>query len=174
MRTYKLLKETLPVENYVLYNLSTSERSAMAQVRFGILPLNKEIRNQPIDQRICNLGILNEIEDEFHFLFKSTLYNDLRGKWMENKVWINESFVQLDKISKIKNIFDKHHRCTTKFIHRNSKLEKKSFLNNCMCSFVCLYICLFVCSLTSMYCFMVYFQCCRLLLLDICLFMVTS
>ena len=27
---------------YVLYNLSTSERSAMAQFRFGILPLNIE------------------------------------------------------------------------------------------------------------------------------------
>ena len=56
------LKETLRVENHVLYNLSTSERSAMAQFRFGILPLNIEtgrFQNQPIEQRICKLCELN-------------------------------------------------------------------------------------------------------------------
>ena len=42
LRTYKLCKESLSVENYVLYNLSTSERSAKAQFRFDILPLNIE------------------------------------------------------------------------------------------------------------------------------------
>ena len=86
LKTYKLFKETLRVENYVLYNMSASERSVMAQFIFGILPLNIEtgrFRNQPIEQRICNLCELNEIEDEFHFLFKCTLYNDCREIWIE-------------------------------------------------------------------------------------------
>ena len=42
LRTYCTLKEHLSVENYVKYNLTPSERYAMAQFRFGILPLNIE------------------------------------------------------------------------------------------------------------------------------------
>ena len=42
LRTYCTFKEDLSVENYVKYNLTPSERSAMAQLRFGILPLNIE------------------------------------------------------------------------------------------------------------------------------------
>jgi hypothetical protein len=129
LRTYKLFKETLHVENYVLYNLSISERSVMAQFRLGILPLNIEtgrFRNQPIEERICDLCELNEIEDESHFLFKCTLYNDLRKIWMENILRINENFVQLDEISQMKIMFDKHHRCTAKFILRSLKIRKEN------------------------------------------------
>ena len=89
LRNYKLFKETLRVKNYVLYNLSTSKRSDMAQFRFGILPLNIEtgrFRNQPIEQRICNLCEFNEIGHEFHFIFKCTLYNDCIKIWIENIV----------------------------------------------------------------------------------------
>ena len=37
LRTFCLFKETMNVENYIKYTLSPSERSAMAQFRFGIL-----------------------------------------------------------------------------------------------------------------------------------------
>ena len=49
LRTYCLFKATMDIENYIKYNLSSSERSAMAQFWFGILPLNTEtgrFRNQ--------------------------------------------------------------------------------------------------------------------------------
>ena len=42
LRTYCLIKETMCIENYIKCNLSSSERSAIAQFRFGILPLNIE------------------------------------------------------------------------------------------------------------------------------------
>ena len=87
----------------------------MAQFRFGILPPHIEtgrFRNQSIEQRICNLCELNETEDEFHFLFKCTLYNDCRKIWIENIVKIDENFVQLDEIGQTKIIFDKHHQRT--------------------------------------------------------------
>ena len=41
-----------------MYKLFTSEWSAMAQLRFGILPLNIKtgrLKNQPIEQGICTL-----------------------------------------------------------------------------------------------------------------------
>ena len=73
VRTYCLFKETMGIVNYIKYNLSSSERSVMAQFRFGILPLNIEtgqFRNQVLDERLCTLCEFNEIEDESHFLFK--------------------------------------------------------------------------------------------------------
>ena len=79
LRTYCLFKETMDIENYIKYNLSSSERSAMAQFRFGILPLNigtGRFRNQALDERLCTLCEFNEIEDESHFLFQCSLYDE--------------------------------------------------------------------------------------------------
>ena len=113
--------------------------------RFGILPLNIEtgrFRNQPIEQRICNLCELNEIEDELHFLFKCTLYNDCRKIWIENIVkideisfnWINTMDVQLNLYIEI------------------SRLEKKIFRNSWWC--FCFVYCLFMfCKVVCMCCF---------------------
>ena len=56
-------KTDLYIENYIKYNLSSSERSVMAQFRFGILPLNIEtgrFRNQALEERLCTLCEFNE------------------------------------------------------------------------------------------------------------------
>ena len=92
----------------------------------------------------------NEIEGEFHLLFKCTLYNDCRKIWIENIVKIDEDFVQLDKICQRKFIFDKHHPCrpTAKFIHRNFKIRKENLLIAFFCLFVCfvrLCVCVVLC-----------------------------
>ena len=58
LRTYCLFKETMDIENYIKYNLSSSERSAMVPFRFGILPLNIEtgrFRNQALDERLYSM-----------------------------------------------------------------------------------------------------------------------
>ena len=76
LRFYASFKNKLSVANYVLYNLSPSERSIMAQIRLGILPLEVEtghFHNVKLEDRICN--ICNEgVEDESHFMFECTLY----------------------------------------------------------------------------------------------------
>ena len=89
--THKLFKEKLHVENDVLYKLSTSERSAMAQLIFGILPLNIETRrfwNQSIEQRICNMCELNEKGHEFIF-FKAHYIMTLGKYGWKKPVTIN-------------------------------------------------------------------------------------
>ena len=129
LRTYCLFKETMDIENYIKYNLSSSERSAMAQFRFGILPLNIEtgrFRNQALDERLCTLCELNEIEDESHFLFQCSLYDELRNEWVSHIVNKTANFLELDKINKFKVIFDIHHRITAKFILRCYQLRKES------------------------------------------------
>ena len=58
-------------ENYIKYNLSSSEKSAVAQFRFGILPLNIEMGDCEIKLSLkdsCFLCEFNEIEDESHSL----------------------------------------------------------------------------------------------------------
>ena len=129
LRTYCLFKETMDIENYIKYNLSSSERSAMAQFRFGILPLNIEtgrFRNQALDERLCTLCEFNEIEDESHFLFQCSLYDELRNEWVSHIVNKTANFLELDKINKFKVIFDIHHRITAKFILRCYQLRKES------------------------------------------------
>ena len=98
LRTYCLFKETMDIENYIKYNLSSSERSAMAQFRFAILPLNIEtgrFRNQALDERLCTLCEFNEIEDESHSLFQCSLYDELRSEWVLHIVNKTANFLEL-------------------------------------------------------------------------------
>ena len=56
LRTYAKCKEDKCVENYVVVNLTSKERSMLAQLRMGVLPLNLETgryRNIPADERFC-------------------------------------------------------------------------------------------------------------------------
>ena len=68
-------------ESYVSMNLSSIERSYLAQLRLGILPIEIETgryKSVFIDNRKCKLCNLNLVEDEKHILFTCTLYNDIR------------------------------------------------------------------------------------------------
>ncbi len=68
-------------ENYVKYCMSRHQRSLIAQLRLGILPIHLEIgrfRGTQLDDRICQLCDTQEVEDEIHFVCICNLYNDLR------------------------------------------------------------------------------------------------
>ena len=66
-------------------------------------------RNQALDERLCTLCEFNEIEDESHFLFQCSLYDELRNEWVSHIVNKTANFLELDKINKFKVIFDIHH-----------------------------------------------------------------
>ena len=82
--------------------------------------------NQPVEDRLCTLCELDDIEDECHFLFACSLYNDLRNKWITNITTKTPNFVEMDTTSKFKVIFDVHHRITAKFILRRYNVRKKN------------------------------------------------
>jgi hypothetical protein len=80
LRTYHKIKQTLETESYVKCNLNRKERSLLAQLRFGILPLKIEtgrFENLPLENRICELCRLNKTEDETHFLFECEVNNNI-------------------------------------------------------------------------------------------------
>ncbi len=81
LRTYVLFKEMYCTEYYVKYCMSRQQRSLIAQLRLGILPIHIEtgrFRGTQLDDRICQLYDTQEDEDEIHFVCKCKLYNDLR------------------------------------------------------------------------------------------------
>ena len=64
LRTYRLFKNDLYLEDYVQHRFQRKKRSLLAQFRLGILPLHIETgryTNTPIDQRICKICDLSVI-----------------------------------------------------------------------------------------------------------------
>jgi hypothetical protein len=87
LRFYTQFKTELKPEPYVITNLSPVERSHLAQLRLGILPIAVEIgryRSIPLKDRKCLLCNDGSIEDEKHILFDCSMYNMLRSTWLVN------------------------------------------------------------------------------------------
>ena len=119
LRFYKIFKSTLNVENYVSYNLEPIQRSFIAQLRAGILPLFIEtgrFYNIKLEHRICTLCNMNKIENEIHFLFECVLYNDLRTSWLINVCNKNTNFNNLSIENKLKFMFENCFRNTAKYV----------------------------------------------------------
>ncbi len=65
--------------------MSRPQRSLIAQLRLGILPIHIEtgtFRGTQLDDRICQLCDTQEVEDENHFVCKCNLYNNLRKNYV--------------------------------------------------------------------------------------------
>ena len=95
LRTYKLFKTEFKLEDYVHMDLSLSQRSVLAQIRCGVLPLRIEMRRfegKAEAERLCKFGDTNSVESEIHFIFQCPLYADRRNTHFDEiwllKVWI--------------------------------------------------------------------------------------
>ena len=67
LKTYKLFKNAHTTDQYILLNLQKNERSMLAQLRCGILPLRIETgryTGEPADSRLCIFCDSSEIENE--------------------------------------------------------------------------------------------------------------
>ena len=86
LRTYRLFKNDLYLEDYVQHRFHRKKRSLLAQFRLGILPLHIETgryTNTPIDQRICKICDFGEIENEYHFIMTCPEYESARIELFE-------------------------------------------------------------------------------------------
>ena len=102
LRTYVTFKDTLAVEDYVIYCKFRHHISLIAQFRMGILPLMIETgryQNVKAIDRKCNFCI-NEVEDEFHFLLKCSKYVNFRNTLFDKASVLNSDFRDLDDFSK--------------------------------------------------------------------------
>ena len=100
LRSYKQFKSEKQIENYIKLNLSNKERSFLAQLRMGTLPLFIEMGRYtkvPVNQRFC-FNCPNSVEDEFHFCFSCPVYNKFRS---ELNMYVSNMGVDLSALSAI-------------------------------------------------------------------------
>ncbi len=122
LRTYCLLKDNFATENDVRLNLSRSQRSIMAQIRFGILPLHIEtgrFRGLDIKYRTCHF--CEDVEDELHFLFSCKQYSTVRKSFLSSL----EFSIQGSQANCFKQLCDKYARRFSKYINSIWRLRKE-------------------------------------------------
>lgn len=131
LRTYSFIKSYIEPEPYVTEFIPKFKRSLLAQLRIGILPLNIEIGRYyrvDLDDRVCTLCNMNEIEDEIHFLVSCSSYTDIRNIYFSKYKQFIQDFDHLDFLSKYISILKCNKtKLTANFIeelwnHRKSKL----------------------------------------------------
>ena len=128
LRFYKLFKDSFTVEKYLSINLSSSERSLLAQIRLGILPLHIEtgrFNNIDRDERLCKICNNGEIEDELHFLFNCSTYEAEREFWLDNALNYCPHLHYLELNDQLKFLFSELPRSTAKFIKKCVMIRKE-------------------------------------------------
>ena len=97
LRTYRIYKQSVKTEQYILSLLPRNVTRTMALFRSGSLPLAVETgrytRPQiPLNNRLCKFCKLNDIEHETHFLMVCTLYEDIRYELFQKARQCIENF----------------------------------------------------------------------------------
>lgn len=127
LRSYVLWKEGFGPEPYVRLNLSRSQRSILAQLRSGTLPLRIEtgrFTRVDLNDRICNLCTNNEIESETHFILHCKCYEAERNVFLDY-VNVQMGSDEVDEGSVIKNMFLSFPRQMAKFCQKCYKIRQE-------------------------------------------------
>ncbi len=85
--------------------MNRKHRSYLTQYRCGILPLEIETgrwQTKPVEERICKVCESCEVENEFHFIFSCTLYNNIKAPFLQNIGNIIPNIMELNEVSQIK------------------------------------------------------------------------
>jgi len=130
LRTYAQFKNTFGVENYVTLNLTRQQRSMLAQIRSGILPINVEtgrFRNIARENRLCTMCDTSEVEDELHFTLLCPFYNEIRKNYLHNLLLEYKDY-SLAETFKI--LCEYHSRLFSKFIVQIWNKRKDTLYNN--------------------------------------------
>lgn len=105
LKHYCKFKNVFEVESFVYKIHNRRERSLLSQFRFGILPIRIETGRYtqvPPELRLCLFCENDAIENECHFFFQCSLYNDFREVLFEKILDHYPNFQFLDNDEKIK------------------------------------------------------------------------
>jgi len=130
LRFYREFKNEPTIENYVSFNLLPNERSILAQIRLGILPLAVETGrfiNLPLEERLCKNCNVETVEDEWHFVFDCDLYDRERTAYFDKIVNTKPEFIYLEPKDQLKYLFETKHRSFAKYLNLCFK-KRKDFL----------------------------------------------
>ena len=99
-------------------NLPRNERSLLAQLRCGILPLRVETGRyvgETPEQRLCKLCNTGSVEDELHFVMNCSLYQDTRHNYL-SEILLSDQYVDMRDCDKFVNIVKHHPRRLAKYL----------------------------------------------------------
>ena len=118
----RVYKTDRVAEPYVTKALSRSQRSLMAQLRFGILPIRIETGryvNLKPEDRICPICDKNAVETEEHFLFECDALEEIREGWKQYIIPLFENFDILPLDEKFKIIMSEFQiKRTSEFVDK--------------------------------------------------------
>ena len=130
LRTFVKFKDYNVLPSYITKPLSFKQRKFIAKLRLGSLDIRIETGrfSQPRleeNERLCTVCNLNDplqglnpqIENETHFLFICSLYDQIRGDWM-SKMQLPVEFNNLTVNEKLKVVLNDHNnvKLTSQFI----------------------------------------------------------
>ena len=129
LHLYCKFKNEYKTENYCTVNLKRYQRSMLAKLRLGVLPINVELGRYdgiPREERWC-INCSNEVEDEIHVMFHCPLYQPLRQTLLNEAVNLIEGFYVLSEASKIKLLTSHVHmvRKTATFLDNAIKIRQQ-------------------------------------------------
>ena len=135
LKTYIKYKEEFNVEPYLIISMNRKCRSYVAQFRCGILPLKIETgrfstQYVPEQNRICSFCESNSIENEYHFVFDCSLYNELRNDFIHNVYSINPDIRFYSRDNKIKYFMSRQYiKLFSNFVRDAFELRKTVLYN---------------------------------------------
>jgi hypothetical protein len=103
LRLYRLYKERVLPELYVVKNMPRYYRQSLAKLRSCTLPIHIEtgrFAKIPLNERVCVFCHKNQVEDEKHFLLDCDLYNDLRFNLFQHMCILDNDFMNLPSLAK--------------------------------------------------------------------------
>ena len=137
LRTFIMFKDFEREPVYVRKPLSFHNRTLIARIRLGCLPLRLEtgrysIPRIPENERICILCAkdgVTEVESECHFLFDCNTYSEERTKWY-NIMNLPADFEVLPTPEKLKVILNEPSNIKPTAIYIANSLDMRSRLQN--------------------------------------------
>ena len=118
LHLYGIFKNTYETENYCTIGLKRGQRSLLAKLRLGTLPINIEFGRYnvpPRNERWCPF-CKTKIEDEIHIMFYCQLYQPLRQTLLSEALQYIVGFYVLSDAVKIEKL--------TGHVNVNSKTAK--------------------------------------------------
>ncbi len=110
LSTYVTFKNSYEVDPYALSFINRKHRSYLAHYHYGILPLSIETGRWgsiPLEDRIFKMCDSLVVEDEYHFIFLCSLYNNIRDQFLEHVSNTILNINEKNEIDKIKMFMSK-------------------------------------------------------------------
>ena len=127
LRIYLLYKQGFYTEPYVANVYNRGHRSALAQLRCGVLPLSTEIgrlQSIPPELRLSTFCSLHVKEDEVHSLLYCSFYNELRNILFSKAAAACPGFLSLNEIEEMSFLMDPEVVKCTIYVRSDGQTKK--------------------------------------------------